>query len=451
MPYSIRLICSFTLLVFCCLLGGGASGFSVPNVAIYVLSTICLAVLVYDGGFASAVAALPRTWVILLTLIWLFPLLQLVPLPPALWEQLPGRGVDAAVRQAIGSDGKWNAMSLSPTDGFVAFFGSTVFTVLLLSTVSLERKEMRILLWAICAFGFLNILIGAFQLTSGGQYFDFYRSGHRANVIGFFANRNHTALFLAGTIGIWTYLVLTAERLGPLSRYAGMIAFAGATFFLFGIIGTTSRAGLAMGAAALTASLAIVLMRSQLIRNIKYVAVLFVGAALPITTILTSERFENVLRRFDSVTADLRWSIWEQSWTVAQIYAPFGTGLGTFRAAYDRWEPIAMVSPQYVNNAHNDYLEMFIEGGIPGLLLLLAAVVLVLVRIGCVTPRIIRTKLASVYLPVALFILFTLLHSSVDYPLRRLAIIGPFAVCLAILLRNVEERKPIRQRAHKPA
>ena len=145
MSYSIRLVGSLVLLVFCLLLGGGAAGYSVPNLAIYVLSAICLAILVYDRSFAATMAALPRSWAILLALIWIFPLLQLVPLPPALWEQLPGRGVDTAVRQAIGSGAEWHALSLSPTDGFIAFFGSSVFIVLLLSTVGLERKEIRIL------------------------------------------------------------------------------------------------------------------------------------------------------------------------------------------------------------------------------------------------------------------------------------------------------------------
>ena len=50
-------------------------------------------------------------------------------------------------------------------------------------------------------------------------------------------------------------------------------------------------------------------------------------------------------------------------------YAPFGGGFGSFEAAYKIVEPVNLLSLQYLNHAHNDYLELAIEAGLPGLAL----------------------------------------------------------------------------------
>lgn len=440
------LLLPMLLLIACCLLGGGVADTSVPSMVIYFIASLCLAGLVYDQGFRSAVAALPRHWVILLALIWLLPLVQLIPLPGELWARLPGREVDAAIRQALAPDGGWYSLTLSPIDTLISFIAVTLFITLFASVLLLPMKDLRILLWTICAFAFANVVIGAFQLASGGEYMDFHGSAHRVNVIGFFANRNHTALFLAGSMAIWTYLVITSDRIGTRLNRAAALAIAGNFFLFFGIIGTTSRAGMAMGIVGLLVSAAIALLRSQVIKSVKHVALIVGIALLIIPPIMLTERFANVMQRFDTVTTDLRWTIWEQSWQVANIYLPFGSGLGTFRAAYDRWEPIALVTPQYVNNAHNDYLEILLEAGIPGIVFLVLAILAILLRAGRVAPRITRAKLTSIYLPVMTFAMLVILHSWVDYPMRRLAIVGPMAVCLAILFKEF----PSHSKREKP-
>lgn len=432
------------LLAACCLLGGGVADTSAPSMLIYFVASLCLGSLIYDRGFRSAAAALPRHWLILLGLVWLLPLLQLIPLPDDVWAQLPGREVDAAIRQALAPSGGWYSLTLSPIDTLTSFIAVTLFITLFASVLILPMKDIRILLCTMSAFAFANVVIGAFQLASGGEYFDFHGSAHRINVIGFFANRNHTALFLAGSMAFWTYLVTTSDRISARLNHAAAIATAGNFFLFFGIIGTTSRAGLAMGVAGLLVSTAMALLRLQVIKSVKHVALIAGAALLIIPSIFLTERFANVMQRFDSVSTDLRWTIWEQSWQVANIYLPLGSGLGTFRAAYDRWEPIALVSPQYVNNAHNDYLEILIEAGIPGFVLLVLTILAILFRAGRLAPRIARAKLTSIYLPVITFAIFVMLHSWVDYPMRRLAIVGPMAVCLAILFKEFPSRRKVQ-------
>lgn len=422
------------LILACCLFGGQATGLKIPFFGLYFLASLSLAVSIAFGSM-GCLNGVPRHILFLVIAVWAFPLLQLLPLPPALWSSLPGRELASAIRDSLGRGNDWQALSISPPDTWVSFFGITVFAVIFLLSLSLGARQVRLLLWILCGIAFFNIFVGSFQLISGGQYFDFYRSGHRANLIGFFANRNHTALYLSAMMPLMTYLIGTVR--GAARTYDTWATIVGLLVLFTGVIGTSSRAGLAMGVTGLLTSMVMIsATRFRVMRSVKGLSILVVATLAAGAPILLSERFANVLQRFDAVSSDLRWSIWKQSWIVAQTYLPTGAGMGTFRAAYDPLEPIAMVSPQYVNNAHNDYLELMIEGGYPVLVLLACLIAAVIIRAWKLAPKIWRNGLMSIYLPSIIFILLVLGHSWVDYPMRRLAIAGPFAFVLALLYRS---------------
>ena len=50
-------------------------------------------------------------------------------------------------------------------------------------------------------------------------------------------------------------------------------------------------------------------------------------------------------------------------------YFPFGSGFGSFVRVFQIDEPDSVLLPTYVNHAHNDWLELFMTGGVPALLL----------------------------------------------------------------------------------
>ncbi len=72
-----------------------------------------------------------------------------------------------------------------------------------------------------------------------------------------------------------------------------------------------------------------------------------------------------------------RLSLWSRVWPLAGEYPLWGTGYGTFLYV----EPLTRTSPTQVglvyDHAHNDYLEVLLEGGVIGLVLALAALGLV--------------------------------------------------------------------------
>lgn len=108
---------------------------------------------------------------------------------------------------------------------------------------------------------------------------------------------------------------------------------------------------------------------------------------------------------------------------------PFGIGYGGFVHAYPAYERAQDVFHTYVNHAHNDFLELVFEGGIPATLLIAAAVALL-------ARRTVETLRWPLHFACALSLGFLLVHSAVDYPLRSLAISASFSLMTAILFHR---------------
>ena len=71
--------------------------------------------------------------------------------------------------------------------------------------------------------------------------------------------------------------------------------------------------------------------------------------------------------------SDLRLQIWPIVLDMTRAYFPVGTGFGTFDSAYRIGEPDSQLNAHYVNLAHNDWLQVVLEGGVLGLVLLAAS------------------------------------------------------------------------------
>ena len=120
---------------------------------------------------------------------------------------------------------------------------------------------------------------------------------------------------------------------------------------------------------------------------------------------------------------------------------PFGVGFGAFEQAYRAAEPVDLLSPTYFNHAHNDWLQIIVEGGVPGALILLVALALIVWRIiQCVRFRQDRSKTSTLNWLGMFSILLIALHSFVDYPLRTPVIMMVAMVSVGMLFRTFEHR-----------
>ena len=162
----------------------------------------------------------------------------------------------------------------------------------------------------------------------------------------------------------------------------------------------------------------------------------------------------NVLTRFEgNQLEDFRVPLARATFEAALRALPLGSGLGSFVPVYATVEKDKDVIVDFVNRAHNDFAEILLETGVPGLILLLSFLVWFFQRAYEVWARSRLNGHGSQLLlqrASTLVIVLLLSHSLVDYPLRTTALSSIFVFFCAVLVADVpksmDETTPRRQR-----
>jgi O-antigen ligase len=132
----------------------------------------------------------------------------------------------------------------------------------------------------------------------------------------------------------------------------------------------------------------------------------------------------------NATSVEERRTMWAETSRAIVDFLPLGSGISTFPEIYQRYEDPLAVTRTVTNHAHNDYLEIALDAGIPAILLLIAF----LLWWGKASVTIWRAELADRYARAATIATAALLlHSIVDYPLRTAALSAVFAACLATM------------------
>lgn len=427
---GLRFALSAALLLAALLLGGGQGGLG--DTALQLCALPLLAWMLWRPAWrASAFARGGPGWLVLVVVA--LPLLQLLPIPEALWNLAPARRALAA-ELAIAGVTPAHRVALDPLAAEHALWGLLPAAALFLSTLALTASRQRRLVAIVLLVALASILLGMLQLADGHDSpLRLYSHTNRSEAVGLFANRNHFAALLL--VGLPLSLAAVGQVLADRSRTRER-----RIFLLFGLAGTVallilgialarSRAGLGLGMLGLLLALPLA-WRAQPQAAGRRVLLL---AGLAGVLLVAQFALFGVLQRFqgDSVS-DQRWRIVALTAEAARGHLPFGTGLGGFRAAYQAADA-ETPGDEIVNHAHNDWIELWLEGGWP--FALLAAAFLFLVgRAAWRAWRPGQGRTAPLWARAAsIAVLLALLHSLVDYPLRTSANQAVFAVLLGIL------------------
>lgn len=437
------------------LLGGGAGWLGDTVVQLLSLPLLVLASLEWRRQAWKA-----GDWMLLALIggVLLLGVDQLMPISPETWVRLPGRAELLADLQTAGQRPTSYSLSLNPVATERSLLWLLPAVAMLLATRWMSWRQTRILL--VVLFATILFLLGFGVMSKTAMNADVLATVRESvaqtnlalNSIsdpnasapampvesGFavYSNRNHFATLLAMLIPLALGAALAVWRQSGKDR-KNVFAMQGLVFvlvligLLVGVVETKSRAGFVLGPAALAASL-LMFPRMGLSKKLAWLAVAGVLAIVAITVILVGS---GTLDRFftESADLDLRWHIHETTLDAARHFGALGSGLGTFVEAYQQVVPHEGYLDAYVNHAHGDYHELWLETGWPGAVLVIAFLVWYLqASIGAWTRK---STDASVVLARAasIAILVVLAHSYLEYPLRKTAILALMGVVCGYL------------------
>ena len=438
--------------IFACLLLGGASRHDVVQHALLRPLAIMLAVgiLCFAPRIDWRAIRWPGTLLLALALIML---VQLVPLPWSWWTALPGRELARAAMGLIGATGAAHELSLTPDRTLNSLFALSVPAAVLLAMAALDPADRHAVLPWLAGAVVASMLLGLAQLVGLSDRLYLYRITNLGSAVGFFANRNHNAALIAAALPLAACLAtwpLRNARRRPilLLLASGTIALA-----LLAILSIGSRWGLVLAVLGLAWALVIAWpqlrqglgRRSPLGRIGLFLVPLLVVGSLAAAAVLSSRN--EAVRRLAELTlsADSRLQTLPTTLAMMRELFPFGSGFGSFEFIYRAGEPGNLLSFQYLNHAHNDYVELLIEAGGAGLALLVAALGWYCLKLtGALRQRQFADKHDR---PVALTAgaigMIAIVASIADYPLRTpiwMMVLAISAVWLGTATRAVRQK-----------
>lgn len=421
------------LLVAVWLAGGVTEDSSAADEFLQLLALPVLAlaasVLLLDG----VEPRLQRAAIAAAVLIALVPALQLLPLSPTAWNASPER---ASLHADLAAAGvlpvtRW---SLAPDASERALWALLPALAAFLAALALPAEARRWLLKGLLLLVLGNVLFAFFQVglprdSALRLYQDF-----DAGFGGLLANTNHQATALIIGMVVAVGLAIQAWRRQQIGRsrpqaWAWYAAVAAVCLLLVPL--STARAGMAIALPAL-------------------VAVLLLGGALPLRRLGRSKRNTALVLGLGAlavigVRAAMGWMAIDQAEelrhtmaaatsAMAAGHAPLGSGIGSFVPVFAQGAPPALQLANYVNHAHNEYAQWWLEAGWLGLLALAAALAVLAAAGWHIVRACARDGHAILAGSCFVAICAVLAHSWADYPLRTTTLMATTAALAGLML-----------------
>jgi O-antigen ligase len=428
-----------------------AGGISQPSDRMLILQTsaalIILALALHRLFWLGFPTRLARLGAILAAAAIGLPLIQLLPLPEMLWHALPFSDVISQNSAIVGQVPRLVPLSLTPAATRLAALALLPALAAYFAVLTLNVKSLSPALWIVLGSAAVSVIFALIQHFQGpGSSFYLYGDGDGLG-LGTFSNRNFFACQMAVTIAFVGLQATLLSENGKLPRWLiAAFGFVGAVPLLAGLATAGSRAGIVLG--MISVLIATTLFFSSARVQMRKSSAITLAMTLLAFLIVGQSGMLGILRLASSdPVSDFRRTIAENSWAVLNQAMPTGTGFGSFVPIYKMQETASQLMPEFVNHAHNDWLEVAIEGGVPAVILELAF--LILSALAAV--RIWRygdgAKTAAFQRTAVLILPLFLMHSLVDYPLRTPALATLFAFCCAVAV--LPPSSPSRTRSNQ--
>lgn len=426
------------LVVLAVLFGGGGSAYGVCNLVVQIAALLILAF--NPDKVVAFFAHAPRLFVALCTITFFFPLIQLVPLPPFLWAQLPGRDLLGESLALIGRSSEWYPLSLAPARTFTAFLSMLPVLAILAISWNFKNDEWERTLRLVIVLALAVLALGGLQLLSANGMLVFYPHERVSPgmLYGTFANHNTSGLFFV--LALVALMAEGAMSSGDRSRH---LAFSWsqswgrggvAVLLTTAVILTQSRSSMATLFVVLVCA-AVYLMSAARLQNWKMAALLLLGGAMcaaALFALQSSTRFGSSFERFDNLD-NVRPAIWEDTISSARRFWPAGSGISSFPEVFEVDETLEHVWGFHAGRAHNDYLEIAQEAGLVGLVLIAAWLLWVAWTLYLAKGAVRRQQTFAAGCGIGVIAL----QSAIDYPLRNQIILCVGGLFISLLANNM--------------
>ena len=280
-------------------------------------------------------------------------------------------------------------------------------------------------------FGMYNYYSDEFTLAGVPDNLSDYR------VSGTFINRNFYANYVVMATGpLLIYLILSARKIQTreqtIDRLVKSVALLMiALYLLIGVVLSQSRAGVVGFGAALL----VVLLLSQFNNRSKISPLVYVGSVVGgFIVALTSDvalRFQGLAIGFDG-----RIEQWLPTYNKFQESWLLGFGGGNYEQVF-KLRNFGELGPLIYDHAHNDYLEVLLEQGLVGAVILCVLsfyLIFRMIKRYRKSQSLIRQK---ILLSCSFALVATMVHSFVDFPLQIPANAALFACFVGILIAGM--------------
>ena len=393
----VNYICFYLLLSL--IIGGGASKSIYTDFILQILSIPFIIYMIYNIQFRQLN---PFIWTLLLIIMSIFTI-QLFPI--------------------LVKNEEWHYV----TGDFGRTLDSLAFFITCLAVfyaVYRQEEEGRARLCRFFLLGVgLNFVVAVLQFASAGAAIRI--AGFPYTIRGgFFANPNHFSALL--------YVSIPFFLLGFRNTRLTFISYGIVLAIVWFELVVASTAGVLLSLACVLVSITWLSERRILRWGALGVACLFAVAALWIVPMVLDAELASDLNRKVFALNTLR---------AIGDYWSLGSGFGTFTLIYPSYEVKTGIFDEFVNHAHNDYLELILEGGI------MFVAVFVLYAIALLL-KLIFGRIGNQQKVALLGIVFLLLHSLVDFPLRTMAMAVTFSFLNGLYFAPI--RRPLARKPFQP-
>ena len=312
-----------------------------------------------------------------------------------------------------------------------------------------SRAQHERILWVVTLAGFGMSVLAVLQfLAWNGKVYWFYPVSEETSPFGPFLNHNHFAAYLEMAIPVTLGVFLLNIRRGRQAMAPLVLGGFSAVVMLAALALAGSRGAILSLGAATAGYGAVMIARRQAGRLEWSVAGCAIAGAILFSVWVGAGRLGEMVVRLQSIASyeqepslAARLVAWTHTLNIVNDYPTLGSGLGTFTEAWLFYYPPGTASVW--KEAHNDYLQVAAETGVPGLLLLAAGLWVLLRRYLFRAQRVIRGRTPadlSIHHGIGIGLLSILFHECVDFSLQVGAIALLFVVLSAIMIGDAVRR-----------